>query len=128
MGVPDNYKPSNVPLIQMPKDGGSPSDPNYPYYDSNTVWIPMKNGTTQRTSFNDNLNPWRNQVAMGLFNWGLSTSLFKVIPVTERVFFRLNVDFFNTLNMPGTPKTLSAGAGIIDASVSGNGARAVRPS
>jgi hypothetical protein len=126
MGVPDNYKPSHVPLIQMPKDGGNASDPNFPYYDSNTVWIPMKNGTTQRTSFNNNLNPWRNQVAMGLFNWGLSTSLFKVIPVTERVFFRLNVDFFNTLNMPGIPKTPSSGTGIIDASVSGNGARSLQ--
>jgi hypothetical protein len=46
--------------------------------------------------------------------------------VTERVFFRLNVDFFNVLNMPGIPKTPSAGTGIIDASVSGNGARSLQ--
>ncbi|MFB3828239.1 MAG: carboxypeptidase regulatory-like domain-containing protein [Bryobacteraceae bacterium] len=126
MGVPSNYKPSHVPLIAMPANGGSPSDPNYPYYDSNTVWIRMKDGSLQRTSYNDNLNPWRNQVAMGLFNWNVSTSLFKVIPVNERTFFRLNVDFFNTLNMPGVPKTPSAGTGIIDASVSGNGARSLQ--
>jgi hypothetical protein len=126
MGVPDTYKPAHSPLIAIPKDGGNASDPNFPYYDSNTVWIRMKDGSLQRTSYNDNLNPWRNQVTQGLFNWSLSSSLFKVIPVKERVFFRLNVDFFNVLNMPGVPKTPSSGTGIIDASVSGNGARALQ--
>lgn len=125
MGVPSSYKPSHAPLIPTPAGGGA-ADPNYPYYDSNTVWIKMKDGNLQRASFNDNLNPWRNQVAQGLFNWGLSASLFKVIPVTERVFFRLNVDFFNALNMPGIPKTPASDTGIIDASVSGNGARSMQ--
>jgi len=93
---------------------------------SDTVWIQMKDGTLQRTTLNTNLNPWRNQYLSGLFNWGLNTSLFKVIPVNERVFFRLNIDFFNVLNMPGIPKTPDPDSGIIDASFSGNGARALQ--
>ncbi|MBI4902654.1 MAG: carboxypeptidase regulatory-like domain-containing protein [Acidobacteria bacterium] len=126
MGVPSDYKPSHAPLIPIPANGGSSADPNFPFYDTNTVWIRMKDGSLQRTAFNDNLNPWNNQFLQGLFNWELSSSLFKVIPVTERVFFRLNVDFFNTLNMPGIPKTPNSATGIIDASLSGNGARAMQ--
>ena len=126
MGVPASYKPSHVPFIQMPANGGTPADPNFNFYDTNTVWIPMKDGSVQRTSYNNNLNPWRNQFQQGLFSWGLNSSLFKVIPVTERAFFRLNVDFFNVLNMPGMPKTPSSGTGLIDASVSGNGARSLQ--
>lgn len=126
MGVPDNYKPSHVPLYPTPANGGSPSDPNYPYYESNTVWVPMKDGSLQRTTLNTNLNPWRNQWASGLFSWSQSASLFKVIPVNERVFFRLTIDFFNVFNVPGIPKTPDATTGLIDAQVSGNGSRTMQ--
>jgi hypothetical protein len=126
MGVPANYKPAHTPLIPMPADGGSPSDPNFAFYDSNTVWVPMKNGSLQRTSYDTNLNPWRNQFLSGLYNWNQNASLFKVIPVRERISFRLNIDFFNVFNMPGIPKTPNAGSGIIDAQRSGNGARSLQ--
>jgi len=126
MGVPDFYKPAHTPLIPMPKDGGSPSDPLYAFYDSNTVWVPLKNGTLQRVSLDTGLNPWRNQYALGLYNWYQNASLFKVIPVNESIFFRLNIDFFNVFNIPGIPKTPSATTGLIDAQYSGNGARALQ--
>jgi len=126
MGVPANYKPAHTPLIPIPADGGSPSDPLYPYYESNTVWVTLKNGTSQRTTFDTNLNPWRNQFKSGLYNWSQSASLFKVVPVNERVFFRLNIDFFNVFNMPGIPKTPSSTTGLIDAQYSGNAARALQ--
>ncbi|MEK7407341.1 MAG: carboxypeptidase regulatory-like domain-containing protein [Acidobacteriota bacterium] len=126
MGVPDNYRPAHVPLIPIPKDGGSAGDPMAPFYDSNTVWVPLKNGTLQRTSYNPGLNPWRNQYQLGLRSWGQHASLFKIVPVNERVFFRLNIDFFNVFNMPGIPKTPSSSSGIIDASVSGNSARSLQ--
>jgi hypothetical protein len=126
MGVPSNYKPAHVPLIPTPANGGSSADPNFAFYESNTVWIPMKDGTTQRTTLNPNLNPWRNQWQTGLFNWNQNASLFKVIPVNERVFFRLNIDFFNVFNMPGIPKTPDATSGLIDAQSSGNGARSLQ--
>jgi hypothetical protein len=126
MGVPDNYKPAHVPLIPMPANGGSPSDPMYQFYDSNTVWIPMKDGSTQRVSLDTGLNPWRNQYMLGLMSWYQNASLFKIIPVNERVMFRLNIDFFNVFNMPGIPKTPNNSTGIINAQSSGNGARSLQ--
>ena len=126
MGVPSNYKPAHTPLLPMPADGGSRSDPMYSYYDSNTVWVTLKNGAVQRTTFNTNLHPWRNQYASGLYRWDQSASLFKVIPIRERVALRLNVDFFNVFNMPGIPQTPNSGSGLIDAQFSGNGARSLQ--
>ena len=126
MGVPAEYKPAHTPLIPIPADGGRSSDPMYPYYESNTVWVTMKDGSLQRTTLNTNLNPWRNQYVPGMYNWGLHTSLFKVIPVTEAVYFRMNIDFFNVLNMPGIPKTPDSTSGIINASLSGNSARSLQ--
>lgn len=126
MGVPANYKPSHQPLLPTPANGGSPADPNYAFYESNTVWVPMQNGSLQRTTFNPNLNPWRNQWQSGLFNWFQNASLFKIVPVNERVYLRLNIDFFNVFNMPGIPKTPDSTTGLIDAQISGNGARALQ--
>jgi len=96
------------------------------YYESNTVWVKLKDGTLQRTRFDTNLNPWRNQFLSGLYDWNQNASLFKVIPVKEQVAFRLNIGFFNVFNIPGIPKTPSSGSGIIDAQHSGNGARALQ--
>ncbi|MBS1830433.1 MAG: TonB-dependent receptor [Acidobacteria bacterium] len=126
MGVPSNYRPAHSPLIPTPANGGSSADPNFAFYESNTVYIPMRDGSLQRTSLNDNLNPWRNQWQSGLFSWGQNASLFKVIPINERAFFRLNIDFFNVFNMPGIPKTPDSTTGLIDAQFSGNGARALQ--
>ncbi|MFN7937348.1 MAG: carboxypeptidase-like regulatory domain-containing protein [Bryobacteraceae bacterium] len=126
MGVPSNYRPAHSPLIPTPANGGSAADPNFAFYESNTVYIPMRDGSLQRTSLNDNLNPWRNQWQSGLFSWGQNASLFKVIPINERAFFRLNIDFFNVFNMPGIPKTPDSTTGLIDAQFSGNGARALQ--
>ena len=126
MGVPADYKPSHSPLIPIPANGGSAADPNFPFYESNTVWIPMKDGSLQRTTLNDNLNPWRNQWMSGLYNWNQNASLFKIIPVNERVSFRLNIDFFNVFNVPGIPKTPNSSSGLIDAQFSGNGSRALQ--
>ncbi|HUQ90832.1 MAG TPA: carboxypeptidase-like regulatory domain-containing protein [Bryobacteraceae bacterium] len=126
MGVPANYKPAHTPLITTPANGGSASDPNFPFYESNTVFVPMKDGTLQRTTLDTNLNPWRNQSVLGLNSWYQNASLFKVIPVREGMFFRVTIDFFNVLNMPGIPKTPDSTSGIIDASLSGNGSRALQ--
>jgi hypothetical protein len=126
MGVPANYKPAWTPLIPMPANGGSSTDPLYQFYDSNTVWVPLNNGTVQRTSLNPNLHPWRNQYMLGLYSWDQQASLFKVIPVNERAAFRLNIDFFNVFNMPGIPKTPNNSTGIINSSNSGNGARSLQ--
>jgi hypothetical protein len=105
MGIPTDYKPAATPLIPWPS-APDPKDPMYSFFGTNTVWLPLKNGTTQRTSYNSGLNPWRNQYLPSVRQWGLDASLFKSIPIRESLVLRFNVDFFNVLNMPGNPNSV----------------------
>ncbi|MFB3825320.1 MAG: carboxypeptidase regulatory-like domain-containing protein [Bryobacteraceae bacterium] len=118
MGVPANYVPAARPLNPTPADGGNPADPMYPYYDSNSVMVPMKSGAMQRIDYNPNLNPWRNQFVLGPMTWNMSASAFKAIRINERFTLRINMDFFSVLNMPGT--TMPGGNGIISNQLSNN--------
>jgi hypothetical protein len=111
-GVPSNYQPADPPLIAW----GQTSAPNMPagtnisgYWDTNTVWVPLKDGTVVRTTMNTNLNPLQNQYILGPFNWGLNASLFKVVQIRESMALRFNADFFNVLNRPGIPQPGSDG-------------------
>ncbi|HWR50308.1 MAG TPA: hypothetical protein VN428_04330, partial [Bryobacteraceae bacterium] len=124
-GVPDNYKPAEMPLIpwgQTALPANAPANTNMSqYWDSNNVWIKLNNGNVVRTGYNDNYNPWQNQVRPGPWSFGLDASLFKSFPVTEDVNLRFNADFFNVLNNPGmgTP----GGNGIISLQNSSNSPR-----
>ncbi|MCL4402001.1 MAG: carboxypeptidase-like regulatory domain-containing protein [Acidobacteria bacterium] len=120
-GVPSNYQPSNQPIWAWPANPNR-SDPNYALYGTNNVYIPMKNGKQQRIAYDTGLNPWRNQYIPGPWAWTVNSSLFKVIPLNERLKLRINMDFFNVLNMPGTPMP-NATTGIISLQNSNNGPR-----
>jgi hypothetical protein len=122
MGVPANYKPSSQPVIPTPANGGSPSDPNFQFYETNTVFVRLNNGTLQRTLLNTNLHPWRNQLRPGPRTVGLDVSLFKNIPINERCALRFNADFFNVLNMPGLQPP-NAVSGIVSLQNSANDPR-----
>jgi hypothetical protein len=125
MGVPPNYKPSVQPFWPYPANYGSLSastDPLYNWYGTNTLWLPLKNGTVQRIAYNDNLNPWRNQYAPSVLQWGLDASLFKAIPFGERYNLRFNADFFNVLNHPGNPNSIGSN-GVLSTQSSGQAAR-----
>jgi hypothetical protein len=63
----------------------------------------LKNGTLQRTTINTNLHPWRNQFLPAPWLFVFNGSLFKAVPITERVIARVNVDLFNAFNNPGLP-------------------------
>ena len=52
----------------------------------------------------------------------MNSSLFKIIPLNDRLKLRLNMDFFNVFNMPGTPMP-NAGTGIISLQNSNNSPR-----
>lgn len=121
-GVPTSYVPSSQPIYPTPANGGSRSDPNYPYYESNTVWVPLKNGTLQLTTMNNGLNPWMNQYVPAPWISDVDASLFKTIPIKESVNVRFNADFFNVLNMPGLPLPDST-TGIISLKNSAQSAR-----
>ena len=122
MGVPDSYRPFQAPLIPTPKDGGSPADPNFPFYETNTVFVPLKNGTLQRTELNTNLHPMINQFVSAPMLWTMNASTFKSIRLREQMFLRLNIDFFNVFNMPGT-NVPTSGTGIILNQTSANSPR-----
>ena len=121
MGVPADYKPAGEPFLPWPKTPDT-KDPNYAYYGTNTVWVPLKDGSMQRVVYNDNLHPWRQQYLPSVRQWGLDASLFKRIPINERLSLRFNADFFNVLNHPGNPSTVS-GDGILNVRNSGTAAR-----
>jgi hypothetical protein len=122
MGVPDSYRPSSQPVIPIPKDGGNRNDPLFAFYDTNTVFLRLNNGTEQRIAMDTGLHPWRNQFVPGPRGWGLDGSLFKTVRITERVAARFNADFFNVLNMPGLSQP-NSGSGIISLQNSANEAR-----
>jgi hypothetical protein len=111
-----------VPVFPTPANGGSAADPNFPFYETNTVFVRLQNGSLQRTTLDTNLHPWRNQFLPGPRTWGLDASLFKNIPIDERFALRFNADFFNVLNMPGLGQPNSA-TGIISLQNSANAAR-----
>lgn len=122
MGVPESYRPASQPVIPIPKDGGSRSDPLFAFYDTNTVFVRLNNGAEQRVAMDTGLHPWRNQFVPGPRSWGLDASLFKAVRITERVAARFNADFFNVLNRPGLPQP-NSGTGIISLQNSADSAR-----
>jgi len=76
----------------------------------------------QRVTYNNNLNPWRNQYAPLPWLWSQDASAFKFIGVTEKVSLRFNVDFFNVFNHPNNPTSI-ADTGILSTRNSGSAAR-----
>jgi len=88
----------------------------------NTVWVPLKDGTLERTTYSNGYHPWRQQILPSVRQWGLDASLFKRIPITERVSLRFNAGFFHMLNHPGNPNSVG-GDGILSTRNSGSSAR-----
>jgi hypothetical protein len=124
MGVPESYQPFQTPLIPTPKNGGSSSDPLFQFYETNTVFVPLKNGTIQRVAFNPGLHPLQNQFVPAPIRWSMNASAFKEIRLTETVALRFNIDFFNVFNMPGTTQP-NATTGIITNQFSESGSSRV---
>src|SRR4029077_14613349 len=85
------------PALLIPQ-GQTALPPNAPagtnvssFWDTNNVWIPLNNGTVQRVTYNNNLNPWRNQYVPLPWQWFQDASAFKFIAITEKVNLRFNV-------------------------------------
>jgi hypothetical protein len=128
-GIPSNYKSSAqylIPWSSTALPANAPANTTQAtiksLWDTNTVWIPLKDGTVQRTTFNNNLNPWRNQYVGGPNQWFQDASLFKFFRIKERVTFRFNIDFFNVFNNPNNPTSV-ASTGILSTRNSGSSAR-----
>ncbi len=124
-GVPASYKPANSPLIQWgqtTRPANMPADAEISdYWDSNVTWVPLKDGSVAETDYYPGLNPFEKGWILGPFTWGLNASLFKVVPIRERMNLRINADFFNVLNRPGIPQP--GEDGVIRMNTSANPAR-----
>ena len=125
-GVPANYQPAGAPLVPWESTAlpaNAPAGTNMSsYWGTNTVWVKLKDGTVQRTTYDPGLHPWQNQYFPSVRQWGLDASLFKMIAVRERLRVRFNADFFNVLNHPGNPNAVG-GDGILSTQASGQAAR-----
>jgi len=117
-GVPSNY----VPVANNINPAVIGGDANY--NNTNNVIVKLKDGTNQLVAFDNGLNPLRNQSVAGPWITNLSGSIYKTVPITERLNLRINLDAFNMLNQPGvvTPST----EGIISLRNSAQGARTLQ--
>lgn len=135
MGVPANYKPAAAPLWPYPANYNSLNDaidPNYGYYGSNTVFVPMKDGSVQEVdkSWNGDvysgfgaLNPWINQPVLSTMLWTVDASIVKNFPIKERMNLRFQADFFNALNVAGNSAVPLDDTGVVTKQNSANAAR-----
>jgi len=133
-GIPANYKPAMAPLIpygatsaplNVPGVVPAPAGTNMAsYYNTNTVWVQLANGSVQRTTWSG-LAPLRQQYLPGIRQWGQDASLVKNIPIKERMNFRLQCDFFNVFNHPGNPNSIGS-TGILSTQSSGNSPRTLQ--
>jgi hypothetical protein len=130
MGVPEGYKPAFAPLIPqgttaLPANAPAGTDVSA-FWDTSTVWIPLKDGSVQRTTYAPGTNPLQNQLLPGVFTWVFDAGLIKNIAITERVNLRFNMDAFNVLNHPGTPNAVSGSTGVLNTFGAANGGREVQ--
>jgi len=121
MGIPSNYQPAQQPLYPIPPGGCAAGDATC---GTNNVIVTLNNGTTVRVAYaNNGLHPWRNQYVPGPWTtMPVNASLFKVIPLHERLRLRIQMDAFNALNMPGVNNVASA-TGFIAFNTSNNSPR-----
>ena len=110
MGVPANYKPAFQNLIPFPTTPIA-NDPNAPFYGTNTVYVPLKDGTTYRGAFGG-IAPLQNQYVQSPGLWSLSASLFKTVAITERYKLRVQWDVFNPTNSPQEPQNPANSLGL----------------
>jgi hypothetical protein len=124
MNVPSNYVPAHQPIHPTPAQP-IPGDPNASLYETNNVTVRLNNGTTQLVGVNTFLHPWRNQYLPAPAVLQVNASLFKSVPIGEKVQARFNVDFFNVLNNPGLvlPDAIT---GIVSTRTSNNAPRVLQ--
>jgi hypothetical protein len=95
-GLPADYRPVQAPIVNDPA--------NATYYGTDTVLVTLADGTQETATYDGGARgsgylekTW----LQGPVNWPINASLYKVFPIKERMFLRVNLDAFNVLNTPG---------------------------
>jgi hypothetical protein len=97
-GLPANYVPFQAPIDNMPGTtyfGDNEVQITAPGLNSGKPTPIVYDAGPQAANYLS--NSWLN----GPINWSADASLFKVLPITERVNLRFNVDAFNVFNVQG---------------------------
>ena len=111
-GMPTDYQSYSAPLV---------TDPSSPYFGTNTVTVPLSNGTSYIGSWGG-IPPLTNQYFETPGLWSLSASMFKEFQVKERMRVRFQWDVSNPTNSPQEPNAPNA-FGLIYTYTSGQNAR-----
>jgi hypothetical protein len=128
MGVPADYKPAAAPLHPEPANylslqGDDPSasnyDPNYSLYGTSDVVFHLSDGSTVKAGKAD-LNPLRNQHLASTWLKTTDASLFKTFRFGERMRLKVQCDFFNVFNQPGTEFLPGDDTGVVTTQYSKN--------
>ena len=118
-GLPGNWAPYSSPI----DTDCNKSDAAYSYYGNDEVSITLPAGSPAAIAYSpgSDINPYSRTVLNGPYNWTADASLFKVLPITERMNLRFNMDAFNVFNVQGlgnpnttdgiTPCTAPGGVG-----------------
>jgi hypothetical protein len=128
MGVPADYKPAVAPVNPYPANFASldPSkDPMYYWYGSNMVKVPMKDGTLMPVDKAD-VNPYINNYINSTWVSSTDASLFKSFFFKESMRLKLQADFFNVFNQPGTGQAPQDSTGTVLKNWSVNGPRTIQ--
>jgi hypothetical protein len=125
MGVPANYKAAAAPLWPYPANYltmDPASDPNYDRYGNSEVRVHLNDGTDVWTAKTD-LAPWRNTLIPSTWLSNTDASLFKVFKFSESMNLKIQCDFFNVFNQPGTSFTPLDETGVVTKQFSQNAPR-----
>lgn len=104
--LPADYKPFVTPINNTPSTAATPTSPavNYPYYGTDDVLVTSPTIAAAAEPYSPGPvgnNPYSKTIIPGPINWTADLSLFKVFPITEHVYFRVNLDAFNLFNVQG---------------------------
>lgn len=106
-GIPAGYQPYQTPINVNPGTitcSGTTAKASNPQYLSNNVNVTLSNGNVTSVAYSPGpagLNPFSHTFLHGPWDWSSDISLFKVFPITEKTFLRVNVDAFNGFNVQG---------------------------
>jgi hypothetical protein len=121
-GLPANYKAALEPVNPWPA-GGQVGDPGSNDWDTNNVYMKLKDGSTVIVAKDTGIHPLRQQYHTGPFNWTTDASMLKFFNLTERLRLRMNVDLFNVFNVQGLNTPGSDGVVTLQNSYGGFGIR-----
>ena len=95
------------------------------FYGTNTVYVPLKDGTTFRGAWGG-IAPLQNQYVESPGLWTLSSSLFKSFTIHEQVKMRVQWDVFNPTNSPQQQQSPANSQGLLYTYQNGTSARSMQ--